>query len=122
MRKILHNALRTPDGTVLVSRSVHDYKTYTDANGKRYMIDGGNEYVRSSSNGDEEFLTLYSDDPHEELREVLTWGTYGKSGKEPLKRVLIKELSDNHIKAILDNCDYIGVYKDILFNEIKYRK
>jgi len=38
---LIANALRTPDGTVLESKSRHDYKEYIDANGKTYMIDGG---------------------------------------------------------------------------------
>jgi hypothetical protein len=34
--RLVYNAIRTPDGTVLVSYSRHDYKTYTDANGHEY--------------------------------------------------------------------------------------
>ncbi len=55
---LIYNALRTPDGTVLTSRHRHDYVTHIDKNGKEYMIDGGLDYVRSSANGDEEYLTV----------------------------------------------------------------
>ena len=72
MNQLIYNAIRTPDGTELVSHSVHDYKTHLDANGKEYMIDGGRSYVRSSANGDEEYLTLYVDDSHEKIRKVFT--------------------------------------------------
>ena len=30
---LVHNALQTPDGTIIESRHRHDYKTYEDANG-----------------------------------------------------------------------------------------
>ena len=68
--KLIRNAIRTPDGTVLESTHRHDYKTYTDKNGKTYMIDGGLDYVRCSNNGDEVFLTVTNKDPFILVREV----------------------------------------------------
>lgn len=35
-------------------------------------------------------------------RETLTWGSYGKDGKQPRKEIAIKDLSDLHICAILE--------------------
>ena len=60
MLDILSSRMRTPDGTILESCYRHDYVTHTDANGKEYMLDGGLDYVRSSANGDEEMLTIYT--------------------------------------------------------------
>ena len=122
MRQLIYNALRTPDGTILESRDRHDYRTHDDVNGKRYMIDGGTAYVRSSANGDEDYLTLYTDDNHSEIRQVFTWGTYGKSGDEPLRLVKLKDMTDNHIQAILDTQTHIPDYMRTLFeNEQEYR-
>ena len=101
-KRIVYNAMRTPDGTVLHSESRHDYVTHKDANGNEYMLDGGNDYIRSSAHGDEEYLTLYEDSNHVDIRDVVTWGTYGKGAVHPLKRVPICDLSDEHIAAILE--------------------
>lgn len=37
-RKLLVNRIQTPDGTILTSKSVHDYVTHTDANGEEYIL------------------------------------------------------------------------------------
>ena len=46
MNNLIYNAIRTPDGTILESRSVHDFVGHTDANGKYYAADGGLEYLK----------------------------------------------------------------------------
>jgi len=123
-RHIINSSLRTPDGTIITSTHVHDYVTHKDANGNEYMLDGGNDYIRSSAWGDEEYLTLYEDSPHVDVREVVTWGTYGKGGDQPLKRVPIMDLSDEHIEAILRTQDHIkkSPMEAILKREQLYRR
>jgi len=119
---IIHSQLTTPDGTVLVSKHRHDYVSHTDANGKYYFLDGGNEYIRSSINGDEDFFTVTTDTEHEVLRNYATWGTYGKSGEEPLQRIPIASLATEHIYAIMDYLSKEHHYIPILQNELSYRE
>ena len=122
MRKLIKNSIRTPDGTVLTSRHVHEYKCYKDKNGEIYMNDGGTSYIRRSINEvPYEDLSVYSDDPFEIVRNSVVWGTYGKNGNEPLKYKTISELSSSHINNILLEPKLIGELKDILKKEILYR-
>ena len=102
MNILIRNAIQTPDGTILESTFRHDYKTYTDANGKEYMIDGGLDYVRRSANGDEIDLCLYNDEPHTAQRHIVKWGTYGINGDQPLKYVSVAEMDTAHIEAVLE--------------------
>jgi hypothetical protein len=94
--------MRTPDGTILESKHRHDYVTHLDANGKEYFLDGGLDYVHRSAHGGEQLLTVYHDDPHEVIRDVVKWGTFGINGDEPLKYVAIADLDPYHLRAILD--------------------
>ena len=121
-KSIIYNALRTPDGTVLESAHRHDYKEYVDSNGKTYMIDGGLDYIRASANGDEVFLTVYSDGPHDDIREFMKWGTRGKDGKQPLRYVALKDMDTDHIQACLDTqWQMRPACRTIMQNELKYR-
>ena len=121
--ELVYNALRTPDGTVLESRHRHDYQTHTDANGKEYMIDGGLSYVRCSANGDEVMLTLTVNSNHNEVREKVQWGTYGKDGDQPLSYVRVLHMSDNHLRAVLDNVPTMHKgLRLVMENELLYRQ
>lgn len=118
---ILYNQLTTPDGTILVSSSRHDYVSHTDANGKYYFLDGGTSYIRASTHSDQKILTITTDTDHPTLRKYVTWGTYGKSGNEPLRRVTIANLSTNHVKAIIDYLPKGHIFLPILKTELEYR-
>jgi hypothetical protein len=120
--KIILNALRTPDGTVLVSRHRHDYQTYTDANGKTYMVDGGFDYLRRSAHDDSEDLSLYDTEPHEVQRKVIVWGSYGKNGDQPLTYKAVADMETEHIEAVLRECQPRDVIKACLETELKQRE
>lgn len=98
---LILNSIMTPDGTVLVSRHRHHYVSHTDANGKYYMVDGGLDYIRCSVHEDQVDLFLYDDEPHEVQREVLTWGTYGINGDQPLSHIRIGDMETGHLEAVL---------------------
>ena len=125
MRKLIYNAIQTPDGTIIESRHRHDFVVYTDKNSKEYMVDGGIDYLRRNVHTDAPYieLALYDDAPHEEQRAFLSWGTYGKSGKEPLKYVKVADMSTAHlIKVIflkgLSRDLYCCMAKELLQREI----
>ena len=104
-KNIIVNMIRTPDGTILQSRHRHDYVEYTDSNGCEYMVDGGTAYIRRGWTPDApeyEELSLYEGDDHELIRERFSWGSYGKDGTEPLHYIKLKDITDEHLDAIMD--------------------
>lgn len=123
MRKLIRNAIRTPDGTILVSRFRHDYVTHVDKiTGKEYMVDGGLAYQRSSANGDEVFLCVYDDDDHEIIREALEWGTYGKDGDQPLTFIKLKDMETSHIVQCVEKSIIAAPQiRKAMENEVLYR-
>ena len=124
MKRLIYNAIRTPDGTILTSRNRHDFKEYTDANGKTYMVDGGLEYIRRYVvTPDAEELSVHLEDGIEHYRNFVEWGTYGKTGTEPLHFVKLCNMSNAHIEAILnDNLRIHPNLKQAFENELEYRK
>ena len=123
MRKLIKNSIRTPDGTVLTSRHVHDFVSHKDTiTGELYFTDGGLSYLKRSINGiPYGELSLYSDDPFEILRENITWGTYGKNGNEPLHYKSVSNMSTPHINAILSQYKLVEHLKEVFEKEIFFR-
>lgn len=122
-KRLTRNAIKTPDGTILESLHVHDYVTYVDENGEEYMVDGGLDYLRRNITKEKfEELSVYDDEPHSLIRDGLHWGTYGKNGDQPLKYKPIKDLTDNHITALLEYSHFPKWRLVHLENEVKYRK
>ena len=122
--RIVSNRIRTPDGTILESRHRHDYVTYVDANGKEYMVDGGLEYLRRNVHDDAPYeeLSVYDDAPYALVREVFKWGTRGKDGKQPLTYVPLKDLTNEHIEAILDTQTHISErIRKLFIGELTFR-
>ena len=119
--KLIRNALQTPDGTIIESTHRHDYVTYTDANGKGYMVDGGLAYLRRSANGDEIDMSLYNDQPHEVQRDVLTWGTYGIDGNQPLQYKTIADMDTGHLEAVVEMGGVCPVRRKCMQKELEFR-
>lgn len=117
---IVYNAIQTPDGTILESIHRHDFKQYTDKNGHTYMVDGGLDYLRrgyTPGAPEAKDLSINTDD-HSIIREYFKWGTRGKDGKSELTFKLLKDLSDDHLEALID---YPSGYTMLFKQEIKYR-
>ena len=121
MSKLIRNAIRTPDGTVLESYSRHDYKSHIDANGKEYIVDGGLEYIRTSIHDDQVSLALYDDEPHDVQRDVLKWGSRGVNGDQPLTFKPISEMDTDHIQAVVSTQNVRDVIKNCMIEELKQR-
>jgi len=122
MKKLLKNAIITPDGTELESRFQHDLISHTDKNGNYYAIDGGLSYQRILCDGQHDYTdaSLWSIDEHSKLINGLTWGSYGKNGNEDLQYIKIKDMSTNHIKAVLETQPN-NRYKKVFEEELKFR-
>jgi hypothetical protein len=116
--EFLVNRWKCKDGTILQSKHRHDYVSHTDANGEFYFVDGGLEYIRHS--GNMEPICLYSNDPHELIREAFYWGTR-KSGA--LVWVHPSEMQTEHIWAIIETQTQISSeVKELFKNELEYRQ
>ena len=124
MEKLLCNRIRTPDGTILESMHRHDYVTYTDANGKEYMVDGGLDYLRRNIHEDAPYeeLSLYSDAYHQLIRQAFKWGTRGIDGKQPLTWLVLKDMATDHIEAILETQTGLRDHiRQVFINELNFR-
>lgn len=124
-RKLLVSRIKTPDGTILTSEHVHDYKTHFDKNGELYMLDGGREYQRTSLNNEPfEDVSIYSDSPYEEIRQYVKRGTFTKDGYRVW--VPLCSLSNDHLKNILTYNEERNIgknwFSDLVEREIEYRK
>jgi hypothetical protein len=96
----------TPDGTVLESLHRHDYKDHVDKNGGYYMIDGGFDYLRTSSEkGGEKIIEVFDDEPFDKVRQYAFRTGYGKPGEHDyglFRRTFLKDMTDGHLKASME--------------------
>lgn len=124
---VVQNAVCCPNGQYLVSSYGWDYQTAV-VDGVIYSVDGGlNTHTSRNGDGKEEDLTVMSDDPFEDVRNKLLWGSYGKSGKEPLHWIRLKDMEENHIDNVLkmlenDGSERAKWRRDMMKQELKYRK
>ncbi len=120
---IFRNSIKTPDGTEIESTHRHDFVCHEDKNGRRYCVDGGHEYLRRVGFSDYTDTSIVSTEDHKFNREHFTWGTYGMDGNNPLKRVILKDMSTQHIINILDGkqARFLGDVYDLFQEEIQYR-
>jgi hypothetical protein len=117
---IVANQMKLPSGKIIRSHDRHDYVSVVE-DGVTYMVDGGDAYLRRSLTGLD--CSVYSDDPFDLVREYLAWGTYGKDGKQPFKRVMLSEMTNAHIEAVLETQAQVPVWRRaLMIEELSYRK
>lgn len=127
-KRIIYNAIRTPDGTVLHSKHTHDFIKHKDANGKTYYIDGGNAYLgRIGDMSDIIDISKYDDGKHETRRRYLCWGKNFDKDMNRLPKtewVYIMHMETGHIESILKGgyADKFPLMKSIFEEELKYRE
>jgi hypothetical protein len=87
------------------------------------MVDGGLDYCRRNiiPTAPAEELSMYFSAGHDKVREVLSWGTRGISGHEPLKHVVLCDMDTDHIKAILTNYSLSPEYSQSFHTELTMR-
>lgn len=122
--QLIYNAIRTPDGTVLESRYIHDFKSHKDKlTGEVYIVDGGMAYLRRSSNKVKaEELSVYREDSFDKIRSVPIWRSFGKEDKGPERFLSLDQMSINHIKTILDTQPHIGSWlREMFIKELELR-
>jgi hypothetical protein len=109
----------------LRSYNRHDYKTCSC---KGSAIDGGTAYQRSMGSLVDTSLVL-EDHPdnlklhHALIREEFCWGSRGVKCNQPLKYITLKDMTTDHIEAILRTQDHIKGAATFSFfmNELEYR-
>lgn len=127
---VMGSMLVCPDGHALYSFHRHDYVEHTQEDGREYILDGGDAYIRSGGS-DRSYtvrqLTLPED--FHLLRNKMTWGSYGKNGDKPLTRRSISKLTTDHLNNLMTYFDNIeeatGVRPKIAYLmavELEYRK
>jgi len=127
MSDLLTNKIKTPDGTILESLYTHHYVTHLDANGFKYMVDGGLSYARRSLNKEFPYteLSVTTKDSHYLIREEFTWGNnYDEDGNllEKPCRIRLKDMSTEHIISILNGkFASEGKVENVFKSELAYR-
>ena len=124
-KQLVHNSVTCLEcGETLVSFHTHDYKTCSCEN--ETMVDGGLSYGRYGGKDLDKVKTnyVYDDEPFEKIREVVCRGGRGIDGKQPLKYVLLKDIDDEWLGAIIDYEEHYrpnNKYLPIYYKELNYR-
>lgn len=124
---LLYNAIKCPDGTLLVSRHQHDFKMHVQEDGREYFVDGGLAYQRIG-HSDNEYtnLCVYSYDPHEKIREYFEWIRHFDKDMNKLPQpeiIKLKDITDEHLMALVGwtNDGYPKEIHKVFVDEVEYR-
>ena len=123
---ILKNAIQCNKCKDIVeSKHRHDFVTCSCG---ACANDGGKDYMRRIGNPEDytdvsEVTSQEDEGWFEKVRETFTWGSRGKLGNEPLRRILLKDLTDEHLSNIISTQYHIrGTRVERYFiQEMKFR-
>jgi hypothetical protein len=106
-------------GDIITSYTNHDFVTCSCTT---VSVDGGLGMARTlfKEKSDYSDLRVYSDEPFEKVRKYAYRGGRGKSGKEPLKQITLCDMTNNHLKAVIE---YGGPkwHISLMHKELAYR-
>ena len=125
--ELLHNSIKCPDGTVLVSRFHHNFVSHVQEDGREYAVDGGLSYSRIlHSDNEYENLCVYDTDPHDLIRNKFEWTRNYDADMNLLpkpERLALKDITDDHLKALVDYTvtDYPAKINKVFVDELKFR-
>lgn len=125
MSNLIYNAIKCPDGTILVSKHRHDFQRHIQSDGREYFVDGGLAYRRIGGE-DYEDLAVYDTDVHSKIREVFEWTRRLDANMNRLdkpEQVLLKDISDEHLKNLVEwtKEDYPDYIHNIFLDEMCWR-
>lgn len=138
---LLASWIMCPDGTMLPSFHVHDYRTHTTVDTwkqrsikmddretvpdktRHSMIDGGTNYLRRGGKYTE--MSIYSNDPYEVIRRFLCRGGRGPKSDQHLTWTPLFRINDSWLENLIKyeqaNPEY-NVYLEYYKKELEYRK
>lgn len=111
-------------GDTIESFHQHDFKFCSCG---AVAVDGGTSYLRRLGSDFIDLSEIISEEKEdgwfEKVRETFTWGSYGKGGKGPKRNILLKDLEEDHIKAILETQWHIkgSHVEQYMKKELEYR-
>jgi len=122
---IIRNAMQCLNcNDIIESNHRHDYVTCGCGG---CATDGGFDYIHRAHQDGIEYVALdmYSTDPHWAIRQYVKRYGYGKIGTSDYGKprvTILKDMTDEHLNALLTYClpnnSFLPIYK----NEIEYRK
>lgn len=123
-KNMVLNSIKTPDGTILISKQSRDYQEHLDANGEIYFIGEDRVGTIGSLNRVSAVdLCIFDDDDHKNIRQGFYWGTYGRDGVQPVQYLPLKDLETDHIEAIINTQKQLPTWRINIFkNELNFRK
>lgn len=87
---------------IIESKHRHDFVTCSCG---AVSVDGGKDYLRRLGTDYSDLSEITSkeeEDYFESIRNSFTWGSYGPKGDQPKYYILLKDMTTEHINAILD--------------------